>query len=93
MPINNTFLKKLILWTRITNVKSISGVNYIDSFHMKYCILKNMGHLPFSPGCILSHKTSNILRTEADMNKIETNLCRKHKDLSVIVIYSVLVEK
>ena len=52
-----------------------------------------MGNLSFSPGHTLSHKTKNILRTEADMTKIETNLCRKHIELLVIAIYSVLVEK
>ena len=91
MPISNTFLSKLILCSMIKNVKSISGVNYIDSLHMKWCTLKNMGYWPFSPGHARSHKTNNILRTAADMTKIKTNICRKHIELSMIS--NVLVEK
>ena len=40
MPINNTLLSKLIIWIIIKNVKAISGVNYIDSLHIKWCALK-----------------------------------------------------
>ena len=93
MPIDNKFLSKLILWAIIKNVKSISGVNYIDSLHMKWGTLKNMGSCPFSPGHTLHHKNNNILRTAPHMTKIETNVCRKHTELSVIAKSSVLVEK
>ena len=93
MPTGNIFLSKLILCAIIKNVKSISGVNYIDSLHMKWCTLKNMGNWPFSPGHTLSHKTNNILRMAADMTKIKTNICRKYVGLSVISISNVLIEK
>ena len=93
MPIDNTFLSKLKPCAIIKNVKSISGVNYIYSLHMKWCTLKNMRNWPFSPGHTLSHKTTNILRTAADMTKIKTYICRKHVELLVIEISNVLVEK
>ena len=93
MPIDNTFLSKLILCAIIKNVKSISGVNYIDSLHMKWCTLKNMGNWSFSPRHTLSHKFNNILRTAADMTKIKTDICRKHIELSVVAISNALVEK
>ena len=93
MPIENTFISKLILCAIIKSVKSIPRVNHIDSLHMKWCTLKNMGNWPFSPGHTLSHKTNNILRTAADMTKIKTNIYRKHVKLSVITISNVLVEK
>ena len=93
MPIDNTFLSKLIPCAIMKNVKSISGVNYIDSLHMKWCTLKNVRNGPFSPEHTLSRKTTNILRTAADMTKIETNVCRKHVELSVIAISNVLVAK
>ena len=93
MPIDNIFLSKLIPCAMTKNVKSISGVNYIDSLHIKWCTLKNMRNWPFSPGHTLSNKTTNILRTAADMTKIKTNICRKHLELSVIAISNVLVEK
>ena len=57
-PIDNTFLSKLIPCATIKNVKSIPGVNDIDSLHMKWCTLKNMRNWPFSPGHTLSHKTN-----------------------------------
>ena len=93
MPINKTFLSKLILLAIIRNVKSISGVNYIDSLHIKWYTRKNMGNWQFSPGHTLSHKTNNILRMAADMAKIKTNVCRRHTELSMIAKSSVLVEK
>ena len=93
MPINNKFLSRLILWIIIKNVKSISGVNYIDSLHMKWVTLKNMGNWPFSPEHTLHHKNNNILRTAPHMTKIKTNVCRKHTELSMIAKSSVLVEK
>ena len=93
MPIDNIFLSKLIPCAIIKDVKSISGVNYFDSLHVKWCTLKNMRNWPFSPGHTLSHKTTNILRTAPDMTKIETNICRKHVELSVIARSNVLVEK
>ena len=93
MPIDSTFLSKLILCAIIKNVNAISGANYIDSLHIKWCTLKNMGNWPFSPGHTLSHKSNNIVRTAADMTKIKTNICRKHVELSVIAISNVLVEK
>ena len=52
-----------------------------------------MRNWPFSPGHTLSHKTSNILRTAADMTKIKTNICRKHVEVSVIAISNVMVDK
>ena len=93
MPTNNKFLSKLILWTIIKNVKSISGVNSIDSLHMKWGTLKNMGNWPFSLGHTLHHKNNNILRTAPHMTTIKSNVCRKHTELSVISKSSVLVEK
>ena len=92
MPQNNKFLSKLILCGILKNVKSISGANYIDSLHMKWCTLKNMGNWPFSPGHTMSHKNNNILRTAPDFTKIKIKVCRKHTELSVIAISSVLVE-
>ena len=71
MPQNNKFLSKLILWGILKNVKSISGVNYIDSLHMKWCTLKNMGNWPFSPGHTMSHKNNNILGKAPDFTKIK----------------------
>ena len=93
MPINNTFLSKLIPCAIIKNVKSTSGVNYIDSLHMKWCTLKNMRNWPLPPGHNLSHKNSNILRTAADMTKIKPNFCGKHVEVSVIAISNIMVEK
>ena len=92
MPMN-TFLSKLILCAIIKNSKSISGVNYIESLDIKWCTLKKMGNWPFSPGHTLSYKINNILRRAADMTKVKTNMCRKHIELSVIAISSVLVKK
>ena len=69
MPINSTFISKQILWPIIKSVILISGVNDIDSLHMKWCNLKNIGNWPFSPAHTSSHKTSNILQTVADMTK------------------------
>ena len=91
--INNTFPSKLVLWATIKNVKSISEVNYIDSLHMKWCTLKNMGNWLFSLGHTLSHIINNSLRTAGDLTKIKTNLCRKHTELSMIANSNVSVEK
>ena len=87
------FLSKLILWAIIKNVKQVSVVNYMDLLHMKWCILKNMKNWRFSPLHTLSHKTKDILRTVADMTKIQTTVCRKHRELSMITKSSVLLEK
>ena len=90
---NNKFLSKLILWVMIKNVKSISGVNYIDSLHMKWGTLKNLANWPFSQGHTLHHKNNNILRTVPHMTKIKTYVCREHEELSVTAKSSVLVQK